>query len=35
MELSIVHAQVGDMVRNATAGNAAGQAEISVIWRNG
>ena len=28
MELTIVHAQVGDMVRNATAGNAAGQAEI-------
>lgn len=28
MELTIVHAQVGDMVRNTTAGNAAGQAEI-------
>ena len=28
MELTIVHAQVGDMVRNATAGYAAGQAEI-------
>lgn len=28
MELTIVHAQVADLVRNATAGNAAGQAEI-------
>ena len=27
MELTIVHAQVADLVRNATAGNAAGQAE--------
>ena len=35
MELTIVHAQVGDIVHNATAGNAAGQAKISVIWRNG
>lgn len=28
MELTIVHAQVGDLVRNATAGDAAAQAEV-------
>lgn len=28
MELTIVHAQVADMVRNASAGNTAGQAEV-------
>lgn len=28
MELTIVHAQVGDLVRNATDGNATAQAEI-------